>query len=282
MGASKQIVVLMTTHNRKESLKQALDALQNSARFADVSVRVYVANSGLQTMDYTHLESGTKFSVVEIPLAETSFWASSMRAAWEAYEKSGIPGDFILWLNEDTFLDDSGLQVLLRTAEESGREKIVVGSTRTRNHDYSYGGKKRAGGFLKLHFQDVLPLEDSTTECDTFNGNCVLVPSTIDDSLGGFPKGYSHLRADLAFGLLAHQRAIRSIVAPGFIAECEHNKSYPKYKDLAGASLLTRLKFVGDPKVGPLSEHIRFSLRFGGILGPLYAVAPILRSLIAR
>jgi GT2 family glycosyltransferase len=260
MTAKWQIVVLMTTHNRKESLKKSLDSLLESAKVANASVRVFVANSGSQALDYSGTENESRFSVVEIALPENSFWASSMRAAWEMSAESRSAADFVFWLNEDTFLGRTALQVLLRTAEESGLEKIVVGSARTKNLKPSYGGKKRAGSLLKLHFKDVLPHEDTATECETFNGNCVLVPSAIDDDLGGFPRGYSHLRADLAFGLLALKRGIRSIVAPGFVAECELNTSYPKYRDLVRASLLTRLKFVNNPKVGPLSEQDRKSV----------------------
>lgn len=279
-----RIVTLMTTHNRRELLQQALDALYVSAKVAGASVRVIIANSGSQSLQYAVPETAEdiEFSVVEKTVPETSFWANGMRSAWEANNQTGTGVDFILWLNEDTILEETGLRRLLQAAEANGRREIIVGSTKSREGKFSYGGKNQAGKFLRLHFRDVFPNEDTPKPAETFNGNCVLIPSEIDKRLGGFPKGFTHLRADLAYGLLAKRRGIKSLVASGFVAFCEPNTAYPKYQDLAGAGLSARLTFVRNPKVGPLSEHIRFCLRFGGVLGPLYAFAPFIRSLVAR
>jgi GT2 family glycosyltransferase len=282
MSPTKQIAVLMTTHNREECLERALESLRVSAGIAEVVVKVFVANSGSPPTTKFPQDPDSKFSVIDIEAPETSFWASSMRLAWQGYMESKFKSDFVLWLNEDTYLDGSGLETLLRVADEGRGEIIVVGSTRSKNRGYSYGGKNRVNGLLRLHFVDVMPHDNSVRECLTFNGNCVLIPSKVDASLGGFPDGYTHLRADLAYGLLAAKKKFRTFIAPGFVAECEANGAYPQYRELALVKLSMRLRFLSNPKVGPLPEHIKFCLRFGGIAGFFYAVAPVVRSLLAR
>jgi GT2 family glycosyltransferase len=253
-----------------------------SAGIAGVVVKVFVANSGSPPTTKFPQGHDSKFSVIDIEAPETSFWASSMRLAWQGYKESKFNSDFVLWLNEDTYLDGSGLETLLRVADEGLGEIIVVGSTRSKNRGYSYGGKSRVNGLLRLHFVDVMPHVNSVRECLTFNGNCVLIPSKVDASLGGFPEGYRHLRADLAYGLMAAKKEVGTFIAPGFVAECEPNYSHLAYKDLAPLDVKSRIKYVSDPRVGPLLEHIKFSLRFGGIMGPFYAVAPVLRSIMAK
>ena len=253
-----------------------------SAGIAEVVVKVFVANSGsLPTANFLQ-GPDSKFSVINIEAPVTSFWASSMRLAWQGYMESKYKSDFVLWLNEDTYLDSSGLETLIRVADQGRGEIIVVGSTRSKNREYSYGGKNRVNCLLRLHFVDVMPYVNSVRECLTFNGNCVLIPSKVDASLGGFPDGYTHLRADLAYGLMAAKKEVRALVAPGFIAECEPNDSYTTYKDLALLDFKRRLKYLSDPRVGPFLEHVKFSLRFGGFMGPFYALAPVLRSIVGK
>jgi GT2 family glycosyltransferase len=282
MTPKKQVVALMTTHNRSDSLELALHCLRNSARIAKVGVKVIVANSGTQKIKFPEAAKPRDFAVYEKLVPETTFWAKGMRASWEEFAASRIKADFVLWLNEDTFLDKSAIATLLNVANQSLNQSIVVGSTRSRSKSHTYGGQKRIGNILRLHFQKVVPDEYKTRTCQTFNGNCVLIPSKIDKELGGFPKNYSHVRADLAYGLLAGKRGVSSIVAPGYVAECEENLDYPSYRDLRGKGLFSRIKFLSNPKIGPLNEHIKFSLQFGGVLGPLYSLAPIVRILLAR
>ena len=281
MTRTKQIAVLMTTHNREDCLQRALESLRVSAGIAEVVVKVFVANSGSMPTAKFAQDRDSKFSVMDIEATETSFWASSMRLAWQGYKESKFKSDFVLWLNEDTYLDGSGLKTLIRVADQGRGEIIVVGSTRSMNREYSYGGKKRVNCLLILNFGDVMPDVNSVRECLTFNGNCVLIPSKVDDSLGGFPEGYTHLRADLAYGLMSAKKEVRTFIAPGFVAECEPNYSYLTYNDLTHLDIKGRIKHLSDPRVGPFLEHIKFSLRFGGIMGPFYAVAPVLRSIMA-
>jgi len=282
MNRTKQIAVLMTTHNREECLQRALESLRVSAGIAEVVVKVFVANSGsLPTAKFAQ-DRDSKFSVIDIEAPETSFWASSMRLAWQGYKESKFNSDFVLWLNEDTYLDGSGLKTLIRVADQGRGEIIVVGSTRSGNREYSYGGKNRANCLLRLHFVDVMPHVNSVRECLTFNGNCLLIPSKVDASLGGFPDGYTHLRADLAYGLMAAKKKVRTFIAPGYVAECEPNASYPTYKDVALLDFKKRLEYLSDPKAGPFLENVKFSLRFGGFMGPFYALAPVLRSIVGK
>lgn len=282
MARKKQIVVLMTTHNRSNSLELALRCLRNSARVAQIGIKVIVANSGSETIRTPGSEIPQDFSVYERVVPETTFWAKGMRASWDEFAARRYECDFILWLNEDTFLHRSALKILLDVSDRSANRSIVVGSTSSRSKSHTYGGQKRMGSFLRLHFQQVVPDKYQARTCQTFNGNCVLIPSSIDRDLGGFPRNYSHIRADLAYGLLAEKRGVPAIVAPGYVAECEANLEYPSYLSLRGQGLAPRIKFLSNPKIGPLSEHIKFCLRFGGILGPLYALAPIARILVAR
>jgi GT2 family glycosyltransferase len=277
-----RVAVLMTTHSGGFPLDRSLQALRVSTELADVVTNVYLANSGTSQSGILSRFRSERMTINEIRVSSNSFWANSMRLASETSIRDIFGSDYTLWLNDDTFLEPQAIHTLIDVSKSLSDLAIIVGSTRSNASVFTYGGKKRRNGLFRLHFQNVLPDQTQLTKCETFNGNCVLIPTSINQSLGGFPKGYSHLRADLAFGLKADKKKIRKYVAPGYLAECEANSTYPRYVDLKNSSVASRLKFLSSPKVGPFRDHIRFSLTFGGVLGPLYALAPLIRSLFAK
>lgn len=63
------------------------------------------------------------------------------------------------------------------------------------------------------------------------------------------------------------------------MAECEPNEGLG-YDIFSGKSLLGRIRSLGDPKIGPMKDHLRFCLEFGGLLAPIYAIAPLVRALL--
>lgn len=282
MRSKTRVSVLMTTHLGGFPLESSLEALRVSTELADVVTTVYLANSGTTQTGMSSRFRSERMTINEIEVPSNSFWANSMRVASEAANRDVFWSDYTLWLNDDTFLEPQAVQTLIAVSKSLSDLAIIIGSTRSKASVFTYGGKQSRNGLFRLHFQDVLPDQTQLTQCQTFNGNCVLIPTSIDQSLGGFPKGYSHLRADLAFGLKADKKKIRKYVAPGYLAECEANSTYPRYVDLKSSSVASRLKFLSSPKVGPFRDHVRFSLTFGGVLGPLYALAPVIRSLFAK
>jgi GT2 family glycosyltransferase len=277
-----RVNVLMTTHSRGLLLSECLNALSTSARVADVALTVFLANSGTSQSGLLDTHLSERVNIIEIQVPSDSFWANSMRVASEVSWVKESESDYVLWLNDDTLLEPKAIRTLLDASLGLDNQAIVVGSCKSLANEWSYGGKRRRGKILRLHFDNVWPSSDSLVKCDTFNGNCVFFSRSVDHRLGGFPKGFSHHRADFVFGLMASKKRISSFVAPGYLARCEVNLTYPNFNELKGKGLRKRLHFISNPKVGPFGEHLSFCLKYGGLLGPVYALHLLVRAFVSK
>lgn len=273
----KNVLVLMTTHNRREICETSLRALVGAAARAGLRPVVFLANSGKEQVRAHAFLPG--FYIEEFEVLPNSFWAQSMRLAWTRAITKEVDADLVLWLNEDVILDENGLEELLNLLSKGS--SIAVGSCRTRDGEVSYGGLTKRSWLLPLHFLRLVDMPPGT-KVDSFNGNVVLTRYATHKELGGFPAGYTHLRADIDFGLTASKRGHDIAVTEQAIAICDRNKDYLSYSSLRGMPLKSRFRELNQPKFGPVREHVRFSLRHGGFLAPLYAAAPVIRAIIGR
>jgi GT2 family glycosyltransferase len=137
------IAVLLTCHNRKDKTTACVNALLHSKLPDGVMLRVYVTDDGCT--------DGTADSIRQIaPNAEilrtdgSAFWNGGMRVAFA--KAMAADADFYLWLNDDTDLNPSALELLLSThaqlcANTHSDKHIVVGSTADQDSGkLTYGG----------------------------------------------------------------------------------------------------------------------------------------------
>jgi GT2 family glycosyltransferase len=243
---------------------------------------VFLANSGLENFDASDQLDLPNLTISEIRLPGTFFWASAMRESWLHYKARIDEFEFLLWLNEDTFLDEDSIKRLMREHGESLDPTVFVGSTRSISGESTYGGLRRGKWLNPLSLDYVTPTNAPQT-CDTFNGNIVFTTPETDFRVGGFPDKYTHLRADLAYGFECKRQSVRALVAAGSYGVCEANEEYAGYSELKKFGIRERFRIIlSDPKFGPLREHVRFSLKYGSFMGPLYCLSPIMRALLGR
>jgi len=277
-----RIAVLVTTHNRHADLATCLTRLSAACVYAGIEGDVFLANSGLENFDAQAQLEDTSLTISEIRLPGSYFWASAMRESWLRYESRMNDFKFLLWLNEDTFLDKDSIKRLIREHEKCSDPTVLVGSTRSNSGEATYGGWRREKWFDPLYLEHVSP-SNVPQACDTFNGNIVFTTPETDLRVGGFPVNYTHLRADLAYGFDCKRRSVEALVAPGNFGTCEPNEEMASYSDFKVIGIRERFRIVLlDPKFGPLREHVRFSLKYGSFMGPLYCLAPIIRAILGR
>lgn len=274
------VAVIMTTHNNQAKCLESLLALEHAAKVSKLAVHVFLANSGTEFLGELILNKNVRLT--ELQTHSETFWAEGMRKAWEAAQASSIKWSYMLWLNDDTILFRDALTKLRSVIDESSRPAVAIGTCVGSDGEVTYGGKKRRGRITRLHFVGVLPSSRKSIECETFNGNIVFLKRSVDLAIGGFPKKYSHLRADLDYGLTALKKGVRPLIAPGVLGKCEHNPSYKTYANLKGLTLKEKIMILNSPKFGPYSEHVRFSFRHGGLFGIFYALAPVFRLLLSK
>jgi GT2 family glycosyltransferase len=146
-------------------------------RVPGVTVDVFVLDDG--SSDGTSEAIAEQFPEVTVLHGDGElYWSGGMRQAFAA----AIAGDYdhYLWLNDDVYLDDGALVVLLDTARQlhqRGEVVIVVGSTRDpQTGQLTYGGVVHPHRWRPLRSELVEP-GDAPRPCDTMNGQVVLIPA---------------------------------------------------------------------------------------------------------
>lgn len=148
-----------------------------------------------------------------------------------------------------------------------------MGATRDPVSDEpTYGGFVLGPWWRRLSMRAVTP-NGQPKRIDAANGNLLLAARTVDDQVGGFPRGFVHGMADNDYTLRARKIGIHSYLTPTAIGTCERNRVQGTWKDLQ-LPPHERLRLLRSPKGLPFSTYWSFCLRHGGLTGPLYAIKP--------
>jgi GT2 family glycosyltransferase len=261
------VAVVMACHNRREKTLGALRALAGQRRH-DADVTVHLVDDG--STDGTSQAVRAEFPDAEIlPGNGGLYWNGGMRVAAAAARRRDP--DHYLWLNDDTVLDDAALRVLLDTAALHPGA-IVVGSTRDPDTGVpTYGGVHRP--FRRPLRFELVPPADEPRECETMNGNCVLIPRAVASVVGNLDSAYTHGMGDYDYGLRARRYGLAVWMAPGTIATCARNpEPVPGERPLR-----LELARLADVKGLPPRDWLVFSRRWAGPAWPVYWASPYLR-----
>lgn len=301
MNFESRIAVLMTCYNRRETTLRCLENLFSQKLPEHILLNVFLVDDGCT--DGTGDAVRSAYPQVQVIQGTGDlFWCNGMRLAWEHAAKEDP--DFYLWLNDDVQLRDDAVSRLIETwkrvqADEvvenvqideecdpgstsltspKGRfndfnvsPTIIVGSTcDPETGERTYGGQRRPGKH-PAKLVAVLP-QDIPVDCDTFQGNVVLVPKAVYQRVGNMHP-FSHAMGDTDYGLRAKRAGCRNVVMPGFAGACEKNKQGDPQKDgfrKAWAVLMRRL---------PPGDYYRFLVEHVGWRWVAYWLRPYIRTM---
>lgn len=275
-----RIATLIACHNRKEITLFCLDALFNNSLPKGYSLEVFLVDDG--STDGTDQAVRERYPHVNIIKGDGSlYWNGGMRVAFAAAMGKGF--DYYLWLNDDTLLYPTALNSLIATSGELqakyGKCVIVVGSTQDANDgQLSYGGVIRPNKWKTLFFKLVIP-KDVPIECETMNGNCVLIPRAIAKVVGNLEKKFAHAMGDLDYGLRASYAGFPVWVMAGFAGTCSNNAATGSFND-ASLPVSARLHKMMQPKGLPPSSWRVFTQRHAGFLWPVFWLWPYAKVMV--
>lgn len=215
------IAVLMTVHNR---CSLTIKCVKNILSQKVNNIKLYIVDDG--STDGTHEALNNYSSEITVIQGNGNlFWNRGMHLAWKTATKDSP--DYYLWLNDDTTLMANSISRLLSCSKLLQDKSIIVGSTYAskKNKVLSYGGR------MKVHNNPfVAPDNNVPVECDTFNGNIVLIPRSVFEKVGYNDNFYHHSFGDFDYGIVAGLNGIKSYVAPGFYGYCERNNPIPCFR----------------------------------------------------
>jgi GT2 family glycosyltransferase len=249
------IATLLTVHNRKEKTLICLAALFNCPLPENYQIDVYLVDDG--SMDGTSEAIKVQFSQVNIIQGNGNlFWNRGMHLAWQTAAKTK-DYDYYLWLNDDTVLYEHAVKDLVKFAENTHAESIIVGTCISSENSLTYGG------YSSKDIHRVIKPNGMLQECYFFNGNIVLIPHTVFDKTGNLDKYFRHSFGDYDYGMRALKKGIKSYVAPEIIACCNSNAK-PFWLNTDN-KLSKRIKYLYSPLgVSPI-EHFYYARRHWGL-----------------
>ncbi len=270
----QSIAVLITCHNRREKTLACLDALFGSDPLFDARLEVFLVDDG--SKDGTSDAIKARYPSVHIIAGDGNlFWCGGMRVAFTVAMELGF--DYYLWLNDDTILYPTAIKKLLITSRDLqarlGKGCIVVGSTQdVQDGRHTYGGEIRQLKWKPLSFKLVTP-RDVPVECETMDGNCVLIPCAIPQVLGNLGEEFIHAMGDFDYGLRARKSGFSIWVMPGFAGTCSTNTVNGSLHD-PRLSFTQRLRKMLQPKGLPTSSWRVFAQRHAGFFWPIFWLWP--------
>lgn len=236
MNTIKAVAVLLTCHNRKEKTVSCLKSLFQATLPKGFSFSVFLVDDG--STDGTAKAVKENYPKVNIIQGDGKlFWNRGMHLAWETAAKVK-EYDFYLWLNDDVVLMKKSLKLLIE-ATCNNEDAIVCGSMCSKyKSQITYGARG-------LNDKLITP-NGKVQECKVFNGNCVLIPSSVYSKLGNLDARYPHAIGDFDYALRAIKHGLKIYIASEFVGYCEKNKFLPKWC-LPEISIRQRIKSLYSP-----------------------------------
>ena len=279
---SNRIAALLTCHNRRDKTLACLDALTSQQQLDGATLQVYLVDDG--STDGTAQAVKSNYPQVKLLHGDGNlYWCRSVHLAWAEALKHDY--DYYLWLNDDAKIYPHAVHMLLQTAKDvrqiDGRDSIIVGTVGSPDTgEPTYGGVVKVSKWRPLAGRIVQPA-DTPQRCDTFNGNCVLIPRDVALQVGNVSTEFSHWFGDTDYGLRTRKKGFSIWVAPGFVGTCKPNPDGIKWAD-PNLPLRKRLKIFYSPKGLPPREWTIFIKRHAGLMWPYYWLNLHLRFLFPR
>lgn len=270
------LIVVLSCHNRRVKTETCLASLYGQVATCKRIGQFSVCLTDDGSTDGTGAMLAERFPEVQVIRGDgNQFWAGGMRLAYGA--ALAREPDFCLWLNDDVELFPGCLDRLLdtyeRTLVEHGREGVVVGSTCNSAGEFSYGGMLRQGSPWHWRYPRIPPGE-TPKACDTFNGNCVLIPRSAQVAAGNMDPVYRHGMGDMDYGLRLRAAGVPLVILPGFVGRCAHDHRIEgSYLDWTLPLRVRWRKLISDKGLPPLA-WMTYCRRHTGYLWPLFWIWP--------
>ncbi|MBQ6888828.1 MAG: glycosyltransferase family 2 protein [Lachnospiraceae bacterium] len=233
---------------------------------------------------------GTKEALEKLPYAITIlsgdgqlFWNGGMSKALDYALHSTEKTEYYMLVNDDVAFTAGAIEKLIERQRDCSKEissVVIVGATADSSGKTSYGGVK----LLSKHFAKFGLIEPSKEyqECDTFNGNCVLLPKDVFFKAGNVDSVYRHSMSDYDYGMHIRKLGFKIYNSEEHVGTCNDNDISGSWRDTS-LSGKERLKKKESPKGLPKKDWYHFIRKNYGFLPAVYhSVTPYLRILLGK
>lgn len=269
-----KVLALATCFNRKEKTLKAVNSLINGNKMIDFHFIICDDNSS----------DGTKEELDKISNVETVngtgslYWCGGMRRAIDVALNRKEEYDYCLFFNDDVDFFDNSIEKLVN------KEKSIVwvGPTCNNNSELTYGGVIKTST-IRPKYKTVISDNSSGTKCDTFNGNCVLIPWNVFKEIGNMDKVYTHQFGDFDYGFSITKKGYEIRVSNEYIGICNVNSNKGTFSDTS-LSIKERLSLKKTFTKGlPTNEWFHFlNKNYNIFTAIVYSISPYIKILLKK
>ena len=279
MNDKISIVVILTCHNRKGMTLNCIKTIYND----HFEMSFIVVDDGCTDGTAEAIEelAGEMSFGMELIRGDGNlFWAGGMRLGMEHFLSAGKKTDYVLLINDDVVFGKSILQKMISRSKEKNNAVITGATSWHGKNKGSYGGviydfKKAEPKFVEIFDAD-------STECDTMNCNCVLVPYYIFKKAGAFDSHYTHSMADFDYGFKLKKMGYHIYLTDFYVGYCDDNSAKGTWRDNT-LPRGERLRKKESPKGLPRGEWFYYLRKNFGIRAALWhSLTPYIRILIGK
>ncbi|CAN1529871.1 COG1216 Predicted glycosyltransferases [Mycobacteriaceae bacterium] len=265
-----RVAVLVTVHNRVETTVRGLVQFALLVRNLDeFEFTVFLVDDGST--------DGTAAEVRRLPLdidiidgTGSLYWNRGMILAHQSAVSRGEPFNAYMLYNDDTVLTETFCD-LIKAFRREGNAIVAGAFTDASTGEVNYSGFLRVSRNRPLAFDRPQLVAGTLVPVDTFNGNLVLLPAEVFDSLGGLDPVFWHAFGDIDLGLRAQKLGIRSYVFGSPVGYCSRGTSLYDRVRVAGRRERWKLLF-GRTAIYGFGQYLHFVGRHGVLaLLPIYA-----------
>ncbi len=279
----KTVTVIMTCFNRREKTLNCISSLctkNPQCQFKFIIVDDHSSDGTVEAIQKL------QYDLVCLPGTGKLYWAGGMRKGIDYFldQKEYMESDYVLFVNDDVDFYPEAIDRMVEVLEHRNRA-VLVGNCCDEKGSLTYGAvcfRKMWNKPLNKPMYYLLSLEESHREADTFNCNCVLIPSGVVRKIGNFDTKYTHHLADFDYGFQIKKYGYKIYGTSFFVGTCCYNNRKGTWVD---TTLSRKERFLKkeQPKGLPRKEWYYFLKKnFGLVTAVRYSLTPYIRILLKR
>lgn len=276
------VTAMLTCYNRREYTVSCLKTLVEGNPNISFHFVVTDDNSNDGTKEALRALQGLGYSITLLSGDGQLFWNGGMYKALEYALQKANKTDYYMLVNDDVVFFKDAIEKLVARQQKAPEQKqaVIVGATADQSGKTSYGGTR----LLSKHFAKFALIEPSEEYvlCDTFNGNCVLMPQSVFFQVGNVDPVYRHSMSDYDYGMTMRKNGVYLYNSAEHIGTCEDNDVTGSWRDTS-LSRKIRLQKKEAPKGLPRKDWFYFIRKNYGFLSAIYhSMTPYVRILLGR
>lgn len=270
------VLGLATCFNRRDKTVNAIKVLTEGNPKLSMDFIIVDDNSSDGTA-----EALNRFDNVKVLHGDGNlYYSGGMRMAIAEAKKTDKNYDYCLLFNDDVKFYDHCIEYLVSKAEQ--KDAVWVGPTCDENGKLVYSGIIRRSKFAPK-YRHLLAETEAGVECETLNGNCVLIPWHIFMDVDNMPAIYRQYFSDYHYGFDITRKGYKIMAPDRFIGMCKDDtKKENSWKDTS-LSLKERIRKKESVKGLPFKEYFYYlNHNFNFATAVVYSFSPYVKMFIGK